>query len=94
MVEVCIAIFDGILGPGITLDYLISAPREDTTQPDVLQNDTAIGITKYFTRILYITYHSHQMCFSSLIPRLSTTCAQVYCVTFDPILRCRSKVAQ
>lgn len=46
MVEVCIAIFDGILGPGITLDYLISAPREDTTQPDVLRNDTAIGTTK------------------------------------------------
>lgn len=44
-VEVCVEIFNGILGPGITLDYLISAPRVDTTQSDGLQIDTAIGKT-------------------------------------------------
>ena len=43
VVEICVAIFDGILGPGITLDYLISAPRVDTTQSDGLQSDTAVG---------------------------------------------------
>ena len=41
-VSVCIQSYDGILGPNITLDYLVGAPREMTLLPMVM--DTATGI--------------------------------------------------
>ena len=41
IIEVCVAIFDGILGPGIVLDYVITAPAN---MPDGSQPDTAIGM--------------------------------------------------
>ena len=40
MIEVCIRSYEGVLGPDIVLDYLISAPREEDALPD--QIDTAI----------------------------------------------------
>ena len=40
-IELCVAIFDGILGPGIVLDYVITAPAN---MADGSQPDTAIGM--------------------------------------------------
>ena len=42
-INVCVEIFEGILGPDIILDYLISAPRTDQALPPGSQPDTATG---------------------------------------------------
>ena len=40
-IEVCAKILNGTLGPGILLDYVINAPREDPDLP-VGRQDSAI----------------------------------------------------
>ena len=39
--DVCISIFNGILGPGVVIDYLITAPRPDPDIPINSNPDTA-----------------------------------------------------
>ena len=48
-INVCVEIFNGTLGPGIELDYLIGAPRTDPLQPPGSQPDTASGMTCLFS---------------------------------------------
>ena len=43
-INVCVEIFDGTLGPGIALDYLIDAPRTDASLPPGSEPDTATGM--------------------------------------------------
>ena len=45
-VSLCIQSYNGVLGPNITLDYLIDAPREMSPLPLVM--DTAIGMLLSF----------------------------------------------
>lgn len=42
-IDVCIEILDGILGPGIYLDYTITAPREQQELPLGRDADSATG---------------------------------------------------
>ena len=48
-VSLCIQSYDGMLGPNITLDYLIEAPREVTLLPFIM--DTAIGMYQSVGRL-------------------------------------------
>ena len=46
-INVCVGIFNGTLGPNITLDYLIDAPRTDASLPPGSEPDSAIGMTLF-----------------------------------------------
>ena len=40
-IDVCVKILDGVLGPGILLDYIINAPRENPELPLGREADSA-----------------------------------------------------
>ena len=45
MIELCIMIFDGILGQGIVLDYLLSIPAiDDPSSPCPINEDVCLGM--------------------------------------------------
>ena len=48
-VEVCIDTMAGTLQSGVTLAYLVGAPREDATQPAGSMADTAMGMSCYIS---------------------------------------------
>ena len=49
LVEVCIDTMAGTLQSGVTLAYLVGAPREDATQPAGSMADTAMGMSCYIS---------------------------------------------
>jgi hypothetical protein len=48
-INVCVGIFNGTLGPNITLDYLIDAPRTDASLPPGSEPDSAIATLQAHT---------------------------------------------
>ena len=62
MIELCIMIFDGILGQGIVLDYLISVPAvDDPTSPCPINDDICLG-TLYNNNTIIINCTLEKQC--------------------------------